>query len=150
MKAQELTLLWATRPFCVRLSIATRTGMQRLLNSSLWRSKYTTTDKCLDLCLFLHFMHCQYIPAHLSIGILLLSRLLCVSVAVSVPYSLLIHYQGKKKWSIPDSSNPILIEKWPFTHTWKKLFRETISNIHSICSKASICSQISVLQNTEG
>lgn len=52
--------------------IATRTGMQWLPNSSLWRSKYATADKCLVLCLLPYFVDCQYIPAYLSTGILLL------------------------------------------------------------------------------
>lgn len=127
----------ATRPFCMKQSISTRTGLQWLLNTSLWRSKYTTADKCLNLCLFVHFAHCQYIPAHLNIGILLHS-LFCVCSGLQ-PLLLLTHCTGEKTGLCP-SPPTLQIHSWQkssqFHIAWNNLFRELISHIHNICSKS--------------
>lgn len=115
-----MSWLWhaATRPFCMKELISARTGLQWLLNASLWRSKYTTANKCLNLCLFVHFAHCQHIPAHLSIGILLHSLFCVCSGQRPLLPSHSLH-RGKN-WAMPkstNSSNPFLTEKQPVSHS---------------------------------
>lgn len=88
--------------------------------------------KCLDLCLFPYFVHCQYIPTHLSTGILLLSPVALCFCSSQCPL-LPICWTGVKT---KNKTN------YPKLH-W--LLQESIEPVQ----KVNICSQISVLQTAK-